>query len=409
MTGRPYDASRDRTAVHRIWQEVGWVKEEEHRPALDAFLTTSRTRVADVDGVPECMVASVPGTLRYLKQDLPLSAVTAVVTSLVARKQGLAGRLTAALVADDAARGALVSALGMFEQGYYDRLGFGTGSYEHWLSFDPAQLRVGVRARPPRRLTAGDWPMVHRALLGRQQTHGTCSLYPPEIMQAEMVWTSRGFGLGYCDGPSGELTHFIWGSLGGEFGPLTITFMAFRDGGEFLELMALLKALADQVREVLLCEPQGIQMQDLLDQPFRYWLGLEEEVYDTRNRASAYWQVRLCDVPGCLARTHLRCEALRFNLKLHDPIEAFLGPDAPWRGVGGPYVVTLGSASSAAPGEEPSLPTLEASCGAFSRLWLGVRPATGLAVTDELAGPAGLLEALDEAFRLPLPHTGWDF
>jgi hypothetical protein len=49
---------------------VGWVKEEEHRPALDAFLTTSRTRVADVDGVPECMVASVPGTLRYLKQDL---------------------------------------------------------------------------------------------------------------------------------------------------------------------------------------------------------------------------------------------------------------------------------------------------------------------------------------------------
>jgi hypothetical protein len=42
-------------------------------------------------------------------------------------------------------------------------------------------------------------------------------------------------------------------------------------------------------------------------------------------------------------------------------------------------------------------------------LWLGVRPATGLAVTDELSGPPELLEALDWVLRLPDPKPDWDF
>ena len=46
---------------------------------------------------------------------------------------------------------------------------------------------------------------------------------------------------------------------------------------------------------------------------------------------------------------------------------------------------------------------LRASIGALSRLWFGVRPATGLAVTDDLAGPPELLEALDRALVLPPP------
>ena len=52
---------------------------------------------------------------------------------------------------------------------------------------------------------------------------------------------------------------------------------------------------------------------------------------------------------------------------------------------------------------------MKASINAFSRLWLGVRPARGLAVTDDLDGPRDLLEALDEAFRLPEPVRDWDF
>jgi hypothetical protein len=46
---------------------------------------------------------------------------------------------------------------------------------------------------------------------------------------------------------------------------------------------------------------------------------------------------------------------------------------------------------------------------AFSRLWLGVRPASGLAVTDDLAGPSALLEQLDRVLLLPEPKPDWDF
>ena len=125
--------------------------------------------------------------------------------------------------------------------------------------------------------------------------------------------------------------------------------------------------------------------------------------------ASAGWQVRICDVAGCLEKTHLRCGSFRFNLDLTDPIAAYLGADQPWRGVGGRYVVSLGATCGAEPGAEQALPTLTASAGAFTRLWLGVRPATGLAVTDQLAGPPELLERLDEAFRLPVPKWDWMF
>ena len=69
----------------------------------------------------------------------------------------------------------------------------------------------------------------------------------------------------------------------------------------------------------------------------------------------------------------------------------------------------LGSESWAEPGTDSALPTLDTTVNAFSRLWLGVRPATGLAVTDELKGPRELLEALDWVLRLPEPIRDWDF
>jgi hypothetical protein len=42
-------------------------------------------------------------------------------------------------------------------------------------------------------------------------------------------------------------------------------------------------------------------------------------------------------------------------------------------------------------------------------LLLGVVGASGLALSDELAGPAELLAGLDEAFCLPVARTTWDF
>jgi hypothetical protein len=72
-------------------------------------------------------------------------------------------------------------------------------------------------------------------------------------------------------------------------------------------------------------------------------------------------------------------------------------------------VIDLGRDCHAEPGRDAGLPTLEASIGAFTRLWMGVRTATGLNVTDDLTAPPALLEALDDALLLPQPQNDWDF
>jgi len=225
-----------------------------------------------------------------------------------------------------------------------------------------------------------------------------------------MLWSRNGFGLGYTDGPNGELTHHLWCETKDvENGPYEVWWMSCRTREEFLELLSLLKNLGDQVRLVKLREPQGIQLQDFLKQPHKMRQVSEKSKYESKIAASAYWQARICDLSRCLDRTHLAGEEVRFNLVLTDPIKQFLDEGAPWRGVAGEYVVTLGPTSSAEPGSDASLPTLNASVGAFTRMWLGVRPATGLAWTDELSGPQDLLEQLDRVLRLPDPKPDWDF
>ncbi len=408
MHFRSYDSEKDREAAQRIWLEVGWMQNSDrHKQALDIFLGGGRALVAEANGSAESLAHAMPGTLRYLDESLVFSAVTAVVTSRVARKRGFAKRLTARLVAEEAAGGAQVSGLGIFEQGFYNRLGYGCGPYEYWIGFDPAQLKVKVPAAVPRRLEEADWEPIHQAMLARQSRHGACNLAPAAFVRAELLWTSGGFGLGYET--DGRLTHFIWGRAKGEHGPYTITARAYQNGAQFLELMGLLRSLGDQVREVWIREPAGIQMQDLLRQPFRYRKLTRKSDFENRVDAIAYWQARICDLPGCLAKTHLWGGPVRFNLKLNDPIARLLDGDAPWPGIGGEYVVTLGPESAAELGEDAALPTLTASVGAFTRMWLGAAPATGLAVTDSLAGPPDLLHALDRALCLPTPKVDWDF
>jgi GNAT superfamily N-acetyltransferase len=405
---RVYDPAKDKKAAHRIWAEVGWL-EQGPEEATDCLIEAGRALVADIRGEAECMVTTMPGVFRYLAEDLPFCAVTSVATSHIARRQGLAARLLARIIAEDAADGALMAGLGMFDQGFYNRLGFGTGAYEHWVAFDPATLDVATEARVPYRLTLDDWEKVHASRLARKRRHGACSLFSPAATRAEMLWTSNSFGLGYYDGSNGELTHHLWGASRGENGPYGVWWLSYRTGAQFLELMALLKGISDQVRMVRMNEPPGIQLQDLLKKPFRLRQITRKSEFENVMRSTAYWQVRICDLEKCLERTHLRGEALRFNLKLHDPLERYLDEGAPWRGVGGDYVATLGSDSGAERGVDHALPTLDVSVGAFTRLWLGVRPATSLAVTDHLSGPQELLEALDWALCLPEPHLDWDF
>jgi len=406
---RPYNSEIDQKAAHRIWHEVGWIDNEKQEKSLDIFIQAGKALVAEINGEAECMVLSAPGIFRHLNEDLAMSIVTAVTTSRIARKQGLAKKMTAQLIAADAAEGALVSALGIFEQGFYNLLGYGSGPYEHWINFDPAQLNVKAKARVPRRLTKEDSAHIHQAMLNRQRRHGACSLLPPETITAELDWIGKGFGLGYFDDENEELTHFFWASSKGEHGPYTIHLIAYQNGEQFLELLALLKNLGDQVRMIHMHEPSGIQMQDFLIQPFRYRQLTEKSKYVNTNSATSYWQLRICDLAGCLAQTHLDSKSIQFNLDLSDPITNILDDDAPWRGIGGEYVVTLGAESHAQLGQDHSLPTLTASVGAFSRLWMGALPATGLALSDDLAGPPALLADLDRRLCLPEPKTGWDF
>lgn len=249
---------------------------------------------------------------------------------------------------------------------------------------------------------------MHACRLARRRGHGNVNLFSPELTLTDLKYAKDGFGFGYRD-KDGHLTHYFWANAKGEHGPYEVYGMAYQTGEQFLELMALLRNLGDQVHSIRMAEPQGIQMQDLLRQPFRWQHMTEKGRFETFVKGEAWWQVRICDLQACLAVTHLASAYVRFNLQLSDPIKDYLGSDTTWRGVSGDYVVTLGPDSQAEPGGDADLPTMRTTINAFSRLWLGIRPATGLAVTDSVRAPAGLLADLDRVLRLPQPSFGWGF
>ena len=410
ITIRHYLAEKDLDAVCRIWQEIGWMERgEEYDAAAGRYLAAGSTLVAEINGAAESTTSIMPGTLRYLDETLRFGGVASVATSRIARKQGLAARLLAQLLAEEAV-GMDVAGLGMFEQGFYDQLGFGVLPYVRWVTFDPAQLQVPVKARIPRRVTVEDWEAAHAARLTRMAGHGAGSLDSAQLTRGELIFSKTGFGLGYNDGPEGALSHYVWFNADDvEHGPYWVWHLIYQDGAQLLELAALMRNLGDQVRLIGLREPHGIQFQDLLKKPFRFRQLTQKGKFANRAWGDGYHQLRICNLPNCLAKTHLPGETVRFNLALTDPIGNFLDADAPWRGIGGEYVITLGPESAAASGSDPALPTLTATVNAFTRMWLGVRQPPRLAVTDALAGPPELLRALDRVLRLPVPEFDWDF
>jgi hypothetical protein len=407
MLIRPFDPQRDRPACHRIWRECGWIKAGEEAN-MDLYLDASRCLVAEIRGEAECLVMAASGSMRHGETDLSLSAITGVTTSYVARKQGLAARMLARLVAEEAQAGAMVSGLSMFEQGFYDQLGYGTTSYIHRISFDPASLQVKVNPRIPERLNRDDWEAMHANRLVRMRGHGACSLDAPMLTRADIAWDNH-FGLGYRD-ETGALTHHVMMNTSDvESGPYIVSWLVYRNLGELMELLALIRNLGDQVRMVRLEEPPDIVFQDLIRQPFKHGQMTDKGKFAAGVRTAAPYQFRICDMARCLARTRIPRGEARFNLVLSDPIVAYLPEDISWRGVGGDYRVTLGPESSAQPGTDPALPTLRTSVGAFTRLWLGARKASALVVTDDLCGPEALIRELDDLLRLPTPVPGWDF
>ena len=408
MNIRAYHSETDRDHAFRIWFEIGWTDKDDKDKML-RYIEAGTVWVSEIHEEVECLVVTYPGTMRWMTEDLPLGAVMGVTVSRVARKQGLASRVTAHAVAHDFENGALLSGLGMFEQGFYNNLGFGTGSYDIRIATDPLHLNVQGRPRPPRRLQEGDFEILHKARLERRRTHGSVSLFPAEATRGD-INEAHQFGLGYFDGPDGSLSHYLWihpDKRG--HGPYNIHLMVWNTPAQFHELMQVIKSLDDQVRLVRIPEQAGIQMQDFVNYPIRQ-RGLSHRTeWEATTRAMAGWQVRMNDIPACLARTHTESKTVRFNLELTDPIVKYLDADAPWRGTSGEYTVTLGTESEAKRGTNASLPTLKASTNAFTRLWFGVRPATGLAISDDLSAPPELLAQLDQSLRLPQPLPDWDY
>ncbi len=412
MTIRPFDAKRDGKAVRRIWEETRWIDRDDEDDAahLRDLLEHSRALVGELDGAAECVAIASPASIRYLREDIPLGIVAAVTTSLRGRRAGLASRATASLVRQDAEAGLAVSALGMFEQGFYSRLGFGNGPYDLRWSFDPSNLRVETKARTPVRVTLEDSEDVHRAMDKRLLRHGGVRLRSRAHVRADMGWTEHPVGLGYRDA-AGELTHFLWGEMEDESGPFSLTAIAWREAEQLRELLALLRGLGDQAQLVKMIEPAGLQLQDFIARPFRESNTGKDGPWRKGNAAEAWWQARINDVAGCLRRTSLpRSGApLAFNLQLDDPISEFLPQASGWRGAGGDYIVRLGADSGAEPGRRQGLPSLRAGVGGFTRLWLGCAEANAIAAAGEIEASRQLLDDLEEILRLPIPRTGCEF
>lgn len=409
MTIRRYNHDSDLEACLRIYREVGWVDEDKHEKASAELFKASRGWVAELHGSAECLAHAMSGSIRYQQNDLPLCIVTGVTTSRIARKQGWAARVTAKLLAEEAAQGQAVAILGIFEQGYYNQLGFGNGSYELFCSLEPCMLEVPVKASMPVRLSKDDWQAMHEARLHRRRLHGGCTIHSPALTMAELLWSDNGFGLGYLDA-QGDLSHHFWCSAKGEHGPYRIQWMSYNTREQFLELLALVQSLGDQVHSIKLAEPPGIQLQDYLRQPFRLRELTHQSPHENRMTAAAYWQARILNLEPCIAATQWEAAPIGFNLTLTDPVQNWLPEDSTWRGISGDYTITLGQESSIEPGLTESLPTMRASVNAFSRMWLGVRSATSLSWSDALQAPESLLDVLDHGltFSAP-PRPDWDF
>lgn len=316
--------------------------------------------------------------------------------------------LTAARIALDVMDGAEVSGLGIFEQGFYDKLGFGTGGYEHIINFPPSALKIDLKPRVPCRLTVNDWQMVHKSRLNRLRVHGSCNFESPAPTQAEMNWSKNGFGFGYFN-DEGELTHHIWmKGKGKEYGPFHIEWMVYRNYEQFLELLALLRSFGEQIHLISMIEPPHVQFQDFLERPLQLRRITEKSDYQNSIKALAYWQMRICNLEACMKKTHLKGADVRFNLVLKDPIADFLDGDFEWKGISGDYIINLGIESHAERGSDDTVPTMHASVGAFTRMWLGVSSATVLSVSDNLSAPVDLLRQLDDLLRLPHPTPDWE-
>ena len=404
---RPY-CSQDKDQCLRILREVGWMEgKESDGEAFDGYISDTNSFVTELDGEAEVLALTREGNVQYQDCNLPASFVTGVLTSRVSRMQGHALRTTAHALAQNAINGAAVSFLGIFDQGYYDKLGYGTLNYSRHTTIDPATLNVPKLSRKPKRYTKVDAEILHNCRLNRRRFHGSCNLYGVGVTGCELVWVENGFGLGFEE--QSELTHCMWLSSKGVHGPYQCRWMAYQNPEQLVELLSVLKSLSDQIHGVLIDDPPGFQLQDFLIRPFANERIRRGGTFDAATRSSAWMQCRILDVEQCVGAMTCQGDPVSFNLVLSDPLEAHLLEDSAWKGVAGSWVIQLGATSSAIVGEDSALPTLSCSVNDLSRLWFGVASAESLVTVGQLSAEQGLIGAIDSALHLPSPNIDWCF
>jgi len=409
MEFRKYNPEKDKKDAMRIWIECGWMEDEDKdKKAFDIFTGSSRCSVVDLNGATECFIVTSPGQMKYGNSNLSLSAVSAVTVSRLLRKQGAAPRLLASMLKEDINNGADVAGLGMFEQGFYNRLGFSTMGYEHWYSFDPAKLKVYKKGGIPIRISPEDFKEVHMCYSKSRKLHGFVTLDPPGLMHGEMLWCKNGFGLGYKT--DGELSHYLWFSTDDvEEGPYDVRWISFQTGEQFLELLGIIKTLEEQVRTINMKEPAQIQLQDFIDRPFQLQTITRKGKFESRMRSIAYQQLRICNLENCIRAIQYDGTAFSFNLRLTDPINDFLDERNKFDECSGDFTVSIDKESAISRGFEDNLPLVEGTINGFTRLWIGILPASSIGLVEDLNIDKSLVDKLEKVFYKPDVRSDWDY
>ena len=385
-----------------LLKEAGWLERDSDRDAFISYLNRqgASTVVAAVDSKIEGLaVAEHNASMNYMFQTVNLTVIDTVCASGVSRGMGVASMLVARQLANAADNGLHLASLGVFDQGFYDRLGFGSCIAEPLFCFDPLQLICKQERRTPERLGEDNFLEIYECLLNGVEAHGVVRISNPEWLKLQLKKDNiSSFGF---RNKCGKLTHFI--SIK-EISKIAIgvVFCSFSCSEEFFDLLSLLRSFGDQIYSIYMTSPPKINLSDCLLRPTRFDKTQKRDKTTCRVRT----QFRILDLFECIEKVKLpSSEKVSFNLRISDPLTDYLseggGINCDWRGVSGEYVIHLGEESFAERGRDNTLEYMEASISAFTRLWLGVAQASTLCFTDEMSAPAKLLSKLDRYWVLP--------
>ncbi len=409
-----FSYERDMKDVLRVWTETGWFEgEDRERTYIEQFFQANdgRSVVARLNGQAESVVHRTLGTMHYDDTQVSLGGVTAVTTSRIARRLRFASRLTARTVAHLGDEGAAVAILGMFEQGFYDRFGFGVGPYENRVYVYPGDLDVPVRYRTPERLDFDDQiEEIHEAVVNRMPWHGGVAVGGERFTKAGTQIDEEISTYGYRT--DGVLSHFVSMVTKGENGPDRVVAMAYETKEQCFELLRLLQEWGDQVDGIRFVEPVWMQAQDFMKQPGREYRRTKGTPNAMHIDADAWWQLRIVDLGACISVMRPSSQSFSVVVELEDPIEPHLidsGYEGEWRPLSGTWRLSFGASNRAERIDPTPDVDIRTSVNALSRWWLGVLPASTLQVMGQFHGDPDVMNDLDTlTAHLPTPQIGWN-